>query len=49
VQEWLGHATISITLDTCGHVAPGLQEAAAVSFDKTVLFGRESEAIRNVY
>ena len=32
-QERLGHSTISITLDTYSHVAPGLQEAAAKRFD----------------
>lgn len=34
VQERLGHASIQITLDTYSHVVPGLQEAAAKSFDK---------------
>jgi integrase len=34
VQERLGHATISTTLDTYSHVAPGLQEAAARGFDE---------------
>jgi integrase len=29
VQELLGHATISITLDTYSHVMPGMQEEAA--------------------
>jgi integrase len=33
VQERLGHATISTTLDLYSHVAPGLQEAAAKRFD----------------
>jgi len=33
VQERLGHATISTTLDTYSHVAPGLQQAAATGFD----------------
>ncbi len=33
VQERLGHASISMTLDTYSHVAPGIQEAAAKSFD----------------
>ena len=33
VSERLGHSTISITLDTYSHVAPGLQEAAAKRFD----------------
>ncbi|MFC1894310.1 site-specific integrase, partial [Chloroflexota bacterium] len=34
VQERLGHATIAVTLDTYSHVTPGIQEAAAASFDK---------------
>lgn len=33
VQENLGHSTISMTLDTYSHVAPGLKEAAAKSLD----------------
>ena len=36
VQERLGHSTISITLDTYSHVAPGLQEAAANRFDEAL-------------
>ncbi len=36
VQERLGHSTISITLDTYSHVAPGLQEAAANRFDQAI-------------
>ncbi len=36
VQERLGHATIAVTLDTYSHVAPGLQEAAAVRFDEVL-------------
>lgn len=36
VQERLGHASIQITLDTYSHVAPGLQEAAALQFDNIV-------------
>ena len=47
VQERLGHASIQITLDTYSHVAPGLQEAAAASFDKIVLPKREREAVEN--
>jgi integrase len=34
VQERLGHASVSITLDTYSHVAPGLQAAAAAKFDE---------------
>ena len=37
VQERLGHASISITLDTYSHVAPGLQQAAANGFDNIVM------------
>lgn len=37
VQERLGHSTISVTLDTYSHVAPGLQEAAARGFDDVIL------------
>jgi len=36
VQERLGHSTISITLDTYSHVAPGLQEAVAKRFDEAM-------------
>ncbi len=36
VQERLGHSSISITLDTYSHVAPGLQEAAAARFDEAL-------------
>ncbi len=34
VQERLGHSGIAITLDTYSHVAPGLQQAAALRFDE---------------
>ena len=44
VQERLGHATISTTLDLYSHISPGLQEAAAIGFDKMVLPKRENEA-----
>ena len=33
VQERLGHASISITMDTYSHVIPGLQEKAALAFE----------------
>lgn len=36
VQERLGHSTIAMTLDTYSHITPGLQEAAASSFDTLV-------------
>ena len=47
MQERLGHASIQITLDTDSHVAPGLQEAAAVGFDEMLLTKREKEAVEN--
>ena len=34
VSERLGHANISITLDTYSHVLPGLEERAAERFDE---------------
>lgn len=33
VSEMLGHANISITLDTYSHVIPGLGDAAAGAMD----------------
>jgi len=45
VQERLGHASITMTLDIYSHVAPGLQEAAAVGFDTLVLPRRENDAV----
>jgi integrase len=49
VQERLGHSSVTITLDTYSHIAPGLQEAAAESFDKLLNGRREKEAIENHY
>jgi len=53
VQERLSHARIQITLDTYSHVTPGLQEAAAESFEKLVLPSYndlvENEAVENHY
>ena len=34
VQERLGHASITVTLDTYSHITLGLQEAAAARFDE---------------
>lgn len=36
VQESLGHATISITLDTYSHVLPGMGDAAAGAMDEAL-------------
>jgi integrase len=44
VQERLGHTSIQITLDTYSHVTPGLQEAAADSFDKLLSSGYNIKA-----
>ena len=50
VQERLGHASIQITLDTYFHVAPGLQEAAAESFDNLLSPKyNDAEAVGNHY
>ena len=37
VQEMLGHANISETMDTYSHVLPNMQEAAAASAMETIL------------
>ncbi|MBN2074339.1 MAG: site-specific integrase, partial [Dehalococcoidales bacterium] len=37
VQERLGHSTIAMTLDIYSHVTPGLQQAAAESFENLLL------------
>jgi integrase len=47
VQERLGHATLSTTLDLHSHVAPGFQEAAAKRFDEGVAPRSEKEAVEN--
>jgi len=41
VQERLGHAGIAITLNLYSHVAPGIQEAAALKFDDIVMGAKE--------
>ena len=49
VSERLGHSTIAITLDTYSHILPGLQEAAARSFDEglqTTMIEPLVEAVR---
>lgn len=43
VSERLGHARISITLDTYAHVLPDMQEGAADAVVE-ILFGREASA-----
>ncbi len=39
VSERLGHAGVSITLDTYSHVLPGVQEEAAERFSKILRKG----------
>ncbi len=48
VQERLGHSTISITLDTYSHVAPGLQEAAAKRFDDAIQINHNKSVVEKV-
>lgn len=48
VQERLGHATISTTLDLYSHVAPGLQQAAAERFDEVLNHKPENEAVGKI-
>lgn len=36
ISERLGHANIGITLDVYSHVMPGIQQAAAETFDKAM-------------
>ena len=33
VSEMLGHSSVSITLDVCSHVIPGLGDAAALAME----------------
>ena len=49
VQERLGHATIQMTLDIYSHVTPGLQQAAAESFDRLLNPNRENELVEQHY
>ena len=49
VQERLGHASIQITLDTYSHIAPGLQQAAALKFDGVFASRHENESVEKVY
>ncbi len=52
VQERLGHASIQITLDTYGHVAPGFQQMAAKRFDEALATNYNelnNEPVENYY
>jgi hypothetical protein len=48
LQTRLGHASIQTTLDIYSHVAPGLQEAAAVRFDGIFTKKTKNEPVENV-
>ena len=37
ISERLGHSSISITADIYSHITPGMQKAAAASFDDAVI------------
>ncbi len=37
VQEMLGHASITLTMDTYSHVLPGMQEESAARLDALLL------------
>ncbi|MSQ17832.1 MAG: site-specific integrase, partial [Dehalococcoidia bacterium] len=48
VQERLGHSSIAMTLDIYSHVAPGLQQAAAESFDRLLHRQADPQAAGNI-
>ncbi len=45
VQERLGHSSIAITLDLYSHVAPGMQEAAALKLDEELAESRVNSPV----
>ena len=49
VQDRLGHATIQMTLDIYSHVMPGLQQAAAESFDRLLNSDTQNELVEEHY
>ncbi len=49
VQERLGHATISTTLDLYSHVMPGMQEKAALGFDSVLSQKSENEGAERLH
>ena len=48
VSERLGHANIAITMDTYGHVLPGLDAQAAGTVARLILGDLEQESARPV-
>jgi integrase len=49
VQDRLGHATIQMTIDIYSHVMPGLQQAAAGSFDRLLNSDTQNELVEEHY
>lgn len=46
ISERLGHANISVTADTYGHLLPGIQEAAAARFDQAITGAYNEQGVR---
>ncbi len=44
VSERLGHATVSITLDTYSHVLPDMQREAAAALDEILVGNRSANS-----
>lgn len=44
ISERLGHGSIGITMDTYGHLLPGVQESAMVAFDQTLRMVTQKKA-----
>ena len=42
IQERLGHASISTTMDLYAHLLPGIQEEAAIKFDRAMVRATQS-------
>ncbi len=47
VQERLGHSSIQMTLDTYSHITPGIQEAAAMHFDRLLQDDQQNKFVAN--
>lgn len=47
VSERLGHSSVAFTLDTYGHVTPGMQKAAVLRFDQEREARRNARLVRN--
>jgi hypothetical protein len=48
VSGRLGHSSIAVTIDTYGHVVPGLQEMAALRIE-SIIGDESTEELRAVY